>query len=80
MSSRGTRAGGKGIDSLDGGDGNDQLRGGPGVNTLIGEAGNDTLFAVNGLADSLSGGSGNNSGELDMGIDIQPSDIQTLLA
>jgi hypothetical protein len=51
--------GGPGNDTLIGGSGDDVLIGGPGNNLLIGGGGNDTLVAVNGDADTLTGGAGN---------------------
>jgi len=48
--------GGRGSDVALGGDGNDRLDGGTGSDTLLGEAGDDLVEAVDGRADTVSGG------------------------
>lgn len=72
-------AGNGGADTLQGQGGNDVLRGGAGDNLLLGGAGNDTIFARNGEADTLDGGTGANSAQVDAGVDLL-SNIGQLLA
>jgi Ca2+-binding RTX toxin-like protein len=81
--------GGKGNDMLFGGPGNDTLEGGMGADTLTGGAGNnvirggkgnDIIFAINGQADTLYGGLGDNTAHIDQNLDQIPNnDIQTVL-
>jgi hypothetical protein len=72
--------GGKGDDSLLGGAANDSLRGGAGDNILHGGTGDTTFFAVNGEADTLFGGGGNDTAFVDpAGLDVIPdNDIQNI--
>jgi len=64
-----TMGGGQGNDLLVGGKGFDVLTGGVGNDILQGDEGNDTLNAQDGLADSVDGGSGVNTGVVDAGLD-----------
>jgi Ca2+-binding RTX toxin-like protein len=70
--------GGKGDDHLIGGngqnilrglDGNDTLDGGPLADFFEGDAGNDVFHAHDGVADTVQGGAGTDSGEFDAGLD-----------
>jgi Ca2+-binding RTX toxin-like protein len=73
--------GGGGADRIYGGAGNDTLDGGLGANYLDGGAGNDVLYARNGRQDTIIGGTGTNSAQIDKGLDILLNrDIQILLA
>ena len=65
---------------MTGGLGNDTLVGGDGNNLLRGGAGDDTFFAINHLADTLYGGTGDNTAHIDAGLDQIPNnDIQNIL-
>jgi ELWxxDGT repeat protein len=72
-------AGGQGNDTIAGGPGDDTLLGGAGNNELIGAAGNDLIYARNSTADTIDGGTGINSAQIDPGLD-SVTNIQTLLA
>jgi Ca2+-binding RTX toxin-like protein len=70
--------GGKGDDHLIGGngqnllrglDGNDTLDGGPLADFFEGDAGNDVFHAQDGVADTVFGGTGIDSGDFDAGLD-----------
>jgi Ca2+-binding RTX toxin-like protein len=67
--------GGAGNDTLSGGTGNDYIDGGTGKDWLIGVGGNDrfVLGVVDGLADSVNGGKGN-----DLILDSQPDSADVL--
>lgn len=67
-----------GNDTLAGLAGNDRLYAGSGNNELYGHGGNDFFYAQNGLADSLFGGSGTDSAEIDEGLDVLAS-IEVIL-
>jgi hypothetical protein len=54
-----TLTGGGGNDVLDGGDGNDTLDGGGGVDDYFGEGGDDTIQALDGNAERIACGGGN---------------------
>lgn len=76
-----TLRGGQGNDSLAGGAGDDQLMGGKGDDVLHGGRGNDTLFARDGQTDTVDGGLGANSAQIDTGQDsVVAGTIQTFLA
>jgi Ca2+-binding RTX toxin-like protein len=66
---RTTLKGGAGNDSLVAGNGDDNLIAGAGDNNLIGGTGNDLFQAINGLADTIIGGGGNDTAHVDMGLD-----------
>lgn len=68
-----------GNDKIFGGNGNDSIYAGGGRNQLSGQAGNDTFFARNGRADSIDGGAGLDSAQIDSGADTT-SNIESLLA
>lgn len=59
-----------GRNALFGEGGNDTLYAGTSTNYLDGGAGNDRFFAVNGQADTLQGGSGTDTADHDVGLDI----------
>jgi Ca2+-binding RTX toxin-like protein len=72
--------GGLGNDIMTGGLGNDTLAAGAGNNILHGGQGDDTLFAINGAADTLYGGLGENIAHIDPDLDQIPNhDIQIIL-
>jgi Ca2+-binding RTX toxin-like protein len=54
-----------GNDFLDGGAGDDEMYGQNGNDTLLGQSGNDRLFADDGVRDSVNGGSGTDSADVD---------------
>ena len=63
--------GGEGVDVLSGGDDNDILDGGLGVDSLSGGDGNDTLSGgADAVADTLTGGLGNDIYLIDSGLDL----------
>ncbi|MGA2232127.1 MAG: CAP domain-containing protein [Tepidisphaeraceae bacterium] len=66
---RTTLKGGAGSDSLVAGNGGDNLIAGAGDNNLVGGTGNDLFQALNGLADTIIGGGGNDTAHVDMGLD-----------
>jgi Ca2+-binding RTX toxin-like protein len=68
-----------GIDTVVGGDGSDLMNGGNDLDTLYGQAGDDTFYTRDNTADYVNGGTGNNSAQIDDGLDAQDS-LQTLLA
>ncbi len=57
--------GGAGADTLDGGEGKDTLDGGSGEDALLGGAGRDMLLADDGESDSVDGGPGRDTGDVD---------------
>jgi Ca2+-binding RTX toxin-like protein len=57
--------GGVGNDTLGGGGGNDILSDAEGSNYLLGGAGNDRFFCANGRLDTVSGGAGDDSAQID---------------
>jgi Ca2+-binding RTX toxin-like protein len=68
-----------GKDLLDGGGNNDRLEGGLGRDTFLGQGGNDTIYARDGVGDEIvSGGSGDDSAQIDTGLDRLAS-IKTIL-
>ena len=58
---------GKGVVAckIDGGDGNDTIRAGNGNDNILGGAGNDTIYCRNGVRDTVDGGTGTNSAQVD---------------
>jgi Ca2+-binding RTX toxin-like protein len=62
--------GGPGDDTLLGLAGNDRLFGGDDEDEVDGGIDNDTIFAVEGASDTIFGGGGSDSGELDALFDI----------
>jgi Ca2+-binding RTX toxin-like protein len=58
-----------GDDTLDGQGGNDVLRGGPGSDLLNGGNGNDVVFAWDGYADRIDGGTGRDHAWIDKSLD-----------
>lgn len=72
--------GGTGNDSVAGNDGNDELIGGAGADALIGGFGDDTLRADDDEADTnLNGGPGADTAYYDVGIDVTPVAVETLI-
>lgn len=71
--------GGADDDVIYGRSGNDMLDGGTGHNSLHGGAGNDVLYSRNGAVDTVDGGSGTNSAQIDSLLD-NVSLVQALLA
>ena len=57
--------GGAGADTLGGGEGKDTLDGGSGADALLGGAGKDMLLADDGASDSVDGGPGRDTGDVD---------------
>ena len=57
--------GGDGNDTINGGTGNDEIVGGAGADDLFGNKGNDTFDSVDGVVDSLDGGAGVNTAQMD---------------
>jgi Ca2+-binding RTX toxin-like protein len=71
--------GGMGDSTLRGGTGNDTLFAGQGNNILTGGQGDDTINALNGFADTLYGGAGNDTAQFDSSLDEIPNhDIENL--
>jgi len=64
--------GGDGSDFLDGGSGDDQVYGQAGNDTLMGQGGDDRLFAHDNLRDTVNGGSGTDTADVD-GLDLVSS-------
>jgi Ca2+-binding RTX toxin-like protein len=54
-----------GNDSLDGGSSNDRLEGGAGLDTFFGQGGDDSIYSKDSVAESIFGGSGNDSAQFD---------------
>jgi Ca2+-binding RTX toxin-like protein len=65
--------GGAGADRLVGGSANDSLLGGSGNDHLYGGDGADKLFAKDGVRDRVNGGKGEDTGVLDVNIDVHRS-------
>ncbi len=63
--------GGDGNDTIFGDDGNDSIVGGAGSDSLFGNKGNDTFDSADGEIDTLDGGAGINTGNMD------PNDVRT---
>lgn len=61
--------GGSGDDSISGGSGGDSISGGIGIDALYGNGGNDAFFEYDGFADTLNGGSGTDSAQVDGDLD-----------
>ena len=57
--------GGDGDDTLHGGDGNDDVNGGTGTDGIFGDNNDDYLRAKDGIADTVNGGAGADTAELD---------------
>ena len=57
--------GGDGNDYITGGSSGDRLYPGTGVDTVLGDGQNDVIFAIDGVADQLFGGSGTDSAHAD---------------
>jgi hypothetical protein len=66
-----------GPDTLDGADGNDALNGLGGADTLIGNAGNDTIRSRDGVADTVSCGTGDDRAIVDP-LDAVSQDCETV--
>ena len=66
-----------GSDFLDGGSGNARLDGGTSIDTYYGQSGNDTIYAHDTNRESIFGGSGTDSAQIDS-LDIKSS-IETIL-
>ena len=62
--------GGAGADTLHGGDGNDDIEGAAGVDNLFGDNEDDYIRAKDGLSDTVNGGAGTDTAELDLGCNI----------
>jgi Ca2+-binding RTX toxin-like protein len=73
--------GGDGVDTVKGGAGNDTLTGGLGSDTLTAAEGDDLIFAEDGVADVfINGGPGLDTAHYDLGLDPNPSAVETKLA
>ena len=57
-------------DLVAGGGGDDAFSGDPGKDTMLGNIGNDAFAARDNEADSINGGSGNDTAEVDPSLDI----------
>jgi hypothetical protein len=71
--------GGGGRDTLDGGPGNDRIEGGFARDVLSGGNGNDRLFARDGVADTVEGGTGRDSARIDAGLRDRVVGVEALL-
>ena len=62
--------GGDGQDTLHGGDGNDDIEGAAGIDNLFGDNEDDYIRAKDGLSDTVNGGAGTDTAELDLGCNV----------